>query len=410
MNALLDLVARQLADDLRGAPAAARAHFSAEGRARRCHTIDDLRALARRTVARPVFDYVDGAAGDEVTSRRNRAAFARVELRPRTLVDVSDVTLATTVLGRAVALPILAAPTGLTGLTHPDGEVAVARAAHAAGSLSTVSTLSSCSLEEVHAAAPGRKWFQLYVLRDRGLTAALVDRAEAAGYEALMLTVDVQVAGVRDRDVRNRFSVPPRLTLRTLADGARHPRWTAAFAARPRITPGNFGLGGGAASLAAHVNRQFDPTLTWEDVARLRERWRGPLLIKGIMRADDAVRAAEHGVDAVVVSNHGGRQLDHAQATIDALPAIADAVGDRVELYLDSGVRRGTDVVKALALGARAVLVGRPLMYGLGAAGEAGVRRAFAILRAELATALALAGCPGLEDLGPGAVTGPDPM
>ena len=233
----------------------------------------------------------------------------------------------------------------------------------------------------------------------------MLARAAAAGHEALVLTVDVAVAGVRERDVRNRFSVPPRLTARALLDGVVHPRWSAGFVARPRISPGNVALAGGAASHAQFVNRQFDPTVTWDDIALLREHWNGPLIIKGIMRADDAVLAVEHGVEGIIVSNHGGRQLDHAQSSIEALPPIAEAVAGRAELYLDSGVRRGTDIIKALALGARAVLVGRPLVYGLGAAGEAGARRALELLRAELATSLALAGYPRIAELGADAVT-----
>jgi isopentenyl diphosphate isomerase/L-lactate dehydrogenase-like FMN-dependent dehydrogenase len=405
VNDLLDLTARQVAADLRAAPAAARRRFSMDARAERCRTIEDLRALAKRTIPKPVFDYVDGAANDEVTYRRNRAGFEDVELKPRALVDVSDIELKTTVLGREVALPILAPPTGLTGLIHPDGEVAVARAAHRAGSLYTLSTLSSRSIEEVHAEAPGRKWFQLYVLKDRGLVWDMLARAQANGYETLMLTVDVAVAGVRERDVRNRFSVPPRLTLRTLLDGLAHPRWSANFVAQPRISPGNFMRKGDPASLASYVNRQFDPSVTWDDIASFREHWDGPIVIKGIMRADDAALAVEHGIEGIAVSNHGGRQLDHAQSTIGALPAIAEAVDGRAEIYLDSGVRRGTDIIKALALGARAVLVGRPLVYGLGAAGEAGVSRAFDLLRGELATAMALAGYPKVSEIGPDAVT-----
>jgi L-lactate dehydrogenase (cytochrome) len=405
VNDLLDLVARQVAADLRNAPAAARRHFSEEGRAERCRSIDDLRRMARRTVPKPVFDYVDGAAWGEVTYRRNRSAFDALALRPRALVDVSEIELATTVLGRRIDLPIIAPPTGLTGLTHPDGEAAIARAAHALGTIYTQSALSSVSIEEVHAAAPGPKWFQLYVMTDRGLVRDMLARAQAAGHEALVLTVDVAVAGVRERDVRNRFSVPPRLTARAALDGLLRPRWSAGFVTRPRITPGNLPpTAGGAAGHAQFVNRSFDPTVTWEDLATLREQWEGPLVIKGIMRADDAERAVRHGVEAIIVSNHGGRQLDHAQASIEALPAIAEAVGDRAEIYLDSGVRRGTDIIKALALGARAVLVGRPLVYGLGAAGEAGARRALELLRAELATALALAGYPRIAELGPDAV------
>src|SRR4051794_41179042 len=362
--------------------------------------------MARKTVPRPIFDYADGAAWDEVTARRNRAAFEDVTLHPRALVDVSTVDLTTTVLGGEVALPIIVAPTGLTGLQHPDGEVAVARAAHAAGTITTLSTMASYSLEEVAQASAGRRWFQLYVMKDRGLVDALLDRAAASGYEALMPTVDVQVAGVRERDVRNRFSIPPRITLKTLAQGATHPRWTAGFVANPRIVPGNLGwTGSTTGTLASSVNRSFDPRVTWDDLADLRTRWRGAIIVKGVMRADDAVRCVEHGADAIVVSNHGGRQLDGAAASIEALPAIADAVGDRCEVYLDSGVRRGTDIVKALALGARAVLIGRAMMYGLGAAGEPGVRRAFAILEEELRIALALAGYPQAAGVGADAVS-----
>ena len=400
MNALLDLAARQLRADLAAAPARARERFSDEGRAARCRTIAELRAAARRSVPKPIFDYADGAAWDEVTARRNIAAFEDVTLHPLALTDVSSVDLTTSVLGGAVALPILGAPTGLTGLQHPDGEMAIARAAHAAGTITTLSTMASCTMEEVAAASSGRRWFQLYVMSDRGLVDSLLDRAVANGYEALMLTVDVQVAGVRERDVRNGFSVPPRISLKTLTQGVMHPRWSAGFVANPRMVPANLGWEGSAtASLASAVNRAFDPTVTWDDLADLRARWQGPLIVKGVMRPDDAVRCVEHGADAIIVSNHGGRQLDGTAAAIEALPAIADAVGDRVELYLDSGIRRGTDIVKALALGARAVLIGRALMYGLGAAGEAGARRAFSILENELRVALALAGYPRTTDL-----------
>jgi len=393
MNALADLAARQLVADLKAVRV--RGHFTDEARAARCVTVADLRSAAKRTVPKPIFDYADGAAWDEVTVRRNRTAFENVTLHPKALVDVSEVDLRTTVLGGEIALPIIGAPTGLTGLQHPEGEVAVARAAHAAGTITTLSTMASYTLEEVAAASPGRRWFQLYVMKDRGLVDELLQRARAAGYEALMPTVDVQVAGVRERDVRNRFSVPPRITARTVAQGVTHPRWTAGFVANPRITPANLGWSGStAATLASGVNKSFDPRVTWDDLAELRSKWDGPLIVKGVMRADDAVRCVEHGADAIVVSNHGGRQLDGAAASIEALPAIAEAVGDRLEIYLDSGVRRGTDIVKALAYGARAVLIGRALMYGLGAAGEAGARRAFAILEDELRIALALAGYP----------------
>jgi len=410
MNDFVDLVARQLAADLRAAPDGARRRFSDEGRAARCQTIDDLRAMAKRTVPQPIFDYVDGAAWDEVTVRRNRTGFERFELLPRMLVDVSHIEMSTTALGREIALPIIGAPTGMTGLNHPDGEGAIARAAHSVGTIYTQSALSSLSIEEVSAMAPGPKWFQLYVMNDRGAARDMLARAAALGYEALVLTVDVAVAGVRERDIRNRFSLPPRLTVKAAAQGVVRPRWSRRFLTRPRLVTGNVRSprvaegDGGAVAHAEWVNRQFDPSVTWEDLAEFREHWPGPLLIKGIMRPDDAVRAVEHGVEGIIVSNHGGRQLDHAQSTIEALPAIADAVAGRAELYLDSGIRRGTDIVTALALGARAVLIGRPMVYGLGAAGEAGARRAFELLRGELATALALAGYPRISDLGPDAI------
>jgi L-lactate dehydrogenase (cytochrome) len=401
VNDFADLVLRQVTADLRAAPGALRSRFSEEGRAARCHTIADLRAMAKRTVPQPIFEYVDGAAWDEVTARRNRTGFERFELRPRMLVDASSIEMATTVLGREIALPIIGAPTGMTGLNHHDGEGAIARAAHAAGTIYTQSALSSLSIEEVSAVAPGPKWFQLYVMKDRGIARDLLARASANGYEALVLTVDVAVAGVRERDVRNRFSVPPRLTLKAAAQGLTRPRWSANFLVRPRLTTGSVQYAGGAVSHAAWVNSQFDASVTWDDLATFREDWGGPLVIKGIMRPDDAVRAVEHGVEGIVVSNHGGRQLDHVSSTIEALPPIAEAVAGRAELYLDSGIRRGTDVVTALALGARAVLIGRPLVYGLGAAGEPGARRAFELLRGELATALALAGYPRISELGP---------
>jgi len=406
MNEFVDLVARQLAADLRAAPDAARRRFTDEGRAARCQTIDALRAMAKRTVPQPIFDYVDGAAWDEVTVRRNRTGFERFELLPRMLVDVSHIEMSTTALGREIALPVIGAPTGMTGLNHPDGEGAIARAAHSVGTIYTQSALSSLSVEEVSAVAAGPKWFQLYVMNDRGVARDMLARASAAGYEALVLTVDVQVAGVRERDVRNRFSVPPRLTLRAAAQGVVRPRWSRNFITRPRLTTGNMAsprqaAGEGVLAHAAYVNRQFDPSVTWDDIEAFREQWDGPVLLKGILRPDDAVRAVEHGIDGIIVSNHGGRQLDHAISTIEALPAIAEVVAGRSEIYLDSGIRRGTDILTALALGARAVLIGRPLVYGLGAAGEAGARRAFELLRGELATALALAGYPRIAELGP---------
>ncbi len=390
------LLARQLAADLRTLPRIIRNRLSDAGRVGRCHNIDDLRALARRRVPRAVFDYVDGGAWDEVTSRRNRTDFARLTIRPRVLVDVASIDTSTSVLGRPVSIPVIGAPTGTTALTHSRGELAVARALHAAGSIYTLSTASSYSIEEVAAEAPGSTWFQLYVWRDRGLVRELLERARAAGYLALVLTVDVPRAGARERDLRNRFSRPPRITLRSCFEALTRPRWSAAFIRDPRISMGNVVArvaGDSPVRMADFINAQFDPSVTWADLAWMRETWQGPLVIKGILRADDARTAVDLGASAIAVSNHGGRQLDHAPSAVQALPGIVDAVAADVEVLLDGGIRRGTDIVKALALGARACMVGRPLVYGLGAGGDAGVRRALELLTNELRLAMALAGC-----------------
>jgi L-lactate dehydrogenase (cytochrome) len=358
--------------------------------------------LARRRIPRVVFDFVEGAAWDEVTARRNEQDFARFALLPRTLVDVSSPDASTAILGRRVSVPLLGAPTGQSGLVHRDGEIAIARALHRAGTITTLSTVASCSIEEVATASPGPTWFQLLVSRDRGLTLELLDRAHEAGHLALVLTVDVPRAGQRERDLRNGFSIPPRITLRSLADGIVRPRWSVAFVRNPRILMANFAsasAGADALTLAEFVASQFDPTLNWRDLDWLRGHWRGPLVVKGILRPSDARRAVDLGAAGIIVSNHGGRQLDHALSAVRALPAVVDAVGGEAEVYLDGGVRRGTDVVKALALGARACMLGRPLIYGLGAGGEAGVTRALALLRTELQIAMALTGCVSLDSI-----------
>jgi L-lactate dehydrogenase (cytochrome) len=286
---------------------------------------------------------------------------------------------------------------GLLGLVHPDGEVALARAMHAVGSVYTVSAMASYALEEVAERAPGPLWFQLYVWRDRGLTRDLADRARAAGYGALVLTVDVPWAAGRDRDRRNGFGIPPRATARSLAGGAIRPRWAYGFARHARMTAANVQeRGSDAISITQYVNSQFDPSLGWDDLAWFRDIWDGPLAVKGILRPEDARRATDLGADAVIVSNHGGRQLDGAVSGIAALPGVVDAVGGDGEVLLDGGVRRGSDILKAVAEGARACLVGRPLVYGLGVAGEAGATRAAEILRGELRTAMGLSGCPSL--------------
>ena len=348
--------------------------------------IFDLEAIAREKLSPDALDYYAGGAHDEVTLRANRGAYDRLSIAYRVMVDVSRRELATTVLGQPVAMPILVAPTAFHRLATAEGERATARAAGAAGTVMILSTLSTTPIEEVVAAASGPVWFQLYVYRDRAATEGLVRRAEAAGCRALVLTVDAPLLGRRERDVRNRFRLPPGLAVANLLpDG---------YGALPPAIADS--------GLAAYVASFLDPALTWKDVAWLRSITRLPVLVKGIVRPDDALRAAEAGAAGVVVSNHGGRQLDTSPATIDVLPEIADALsshGHRIELLMDGGVRRGTDVLKALALGARAVLVGRPVLWGLAADGEAGAALALRILRDELDLAMALAGAPTVADV-----------
>jgi len=370
----------------------------------RALTIDDLRRLARRRLPRAVYDFVEGGAGDEQTVTRNRAAFDRLLFRPRVLVDVAKREQATTVLGQRVATPVLVSPTGMAGLCWPKGEVAAARAAHEAGTIYTLSTHSSCSIEEVAAEAPGPLWFQLYVWQNRDLTRSFVERARAAGYRALVLTVDVPIISRRERDIRNGFTIPPRITVRNALDTLRRVGWMRRVLLGPRLTLANLVGAPGAprtdiVTLGGVANRQVDPSVAWADLAWFRSLWSGPLLLKGVLTAADARRAVDHGVDGLIVSNHGGRQLDGAPASVEALPEVADAVGDRIEVLLDGGVRRGADVVRALALGARAVMVGRPYLYGLGAGGSTGVRRALDILAGEVDHTLALVGVPRVGDL-----------
>ena len=340
----------------------------------------DLEEPARRALPRMAYDYYASGAADEITLRDNRAAFDRRRIAYRVLAGVGARDLATTVVGERVSMPVLVAPTAFHRLAHPEGEAATARGAGAAGTVMVLSTLSNTPVEEVLAAATGPVWFQLYVYRDRGATRALVERVEAAGCRALVLTVDAPLLGRRERDVRNRFHLPAGLAVaNVLAEG---------YGDLPAAEAGS--------GLAGYVSELLDPNLTWDDLDRLAAATRLPLLVKGIVRADDAVRAAEHGVAGIVVSNHGGRQLDTSIATLDALPPIADALARRAgpapELLLDGGVRRGTDVLKALALGARAVLIGRPVLWGLALGGAEGVARVLAMLRGELDLAMALAG------------------
>jgi L-lactate dehydrogenase (cytochrome) len=372
----------------------------------RTASVADLRAIARRRLPRGVFDYIDGGAEDERTMAANAAAFAAVTFRPRVLRDVGEVDPSTTLLGRPLPLPLVLAPTGFTRIADPDGELAVARAAARAGLPYTLSTLSTRSIEEVAGAGTGPKWFQVYVWRDRGLVKEMIGRAATAGYEALVLTVDTAVLGRRERDVRRGFSLPPKIGLSTLVDGALHPGWTWRFLRSDPIRFANVGDSAGvgdgstAVTLSEYVNTQFDPGLSWRDVEWMRSVWAGPLVIKGVQTVDDARLAADAGVEAIALSNHGGRQLDSAPATLDLVAPVADAVGDRLEIICDGGVRRGSDIVKAVALGARACMAGRAYLYGLGAAGERGVDHVLGLLEADLRRTMALVGASSVAELG----------
>ena len=342
--------------------------------------LEELEERARKVLPQMVYDFYASGANDEVTLRENRAAYERITLLPRMLVDVSARDLGTTVLGEPVSMPILIAPKALHGLAHPEGEVATTKAAGAAKTVMTLATCSTSSIEEAMAVATGPVWFQLYVFKDRAITASLVQRAEEAGCKAIVLTVDVPVLGKRERDVRNRFTLPDNLSMKNLLP--------AGCQELPKNVAGS--------GLAAYVASLFDAALTWKDIQWLAGLTKLPILVKGILRADDALRAVNHGASAIIVSNQGARQLDTTPAAISVLPAIVDAVAGTVEVYVDGGIRRGTDVLKALAYGARAVLVGRPILWGLAVGGEAGVQSVLELLRQEFDLAMALSGCPTL--------------
>jgi len=359
--------------------------------------VDDLRELARRRLPAGIFDYIDGGAEDEITLERNSAAFRRLELRPRVLRDVSAVEPGTTLLGRPIGLPLVLAPTGFTRIADPQGELAVARAAARAGVPYTLSTLATRSIEEVAAVSSGPKWFQVYVWQDRGMVEELLRRAATAGYEAIVITVDTAVLGRRERDVRRGFSLPPKVGLDTLVEGVLHPGWTWSFVRSEPIVFANLAGRGGAdgsdaVSLSGYVNRQFDASLSWRDLDWFRARWHGPIVLKGIQTVADARLAAEAGIEAVALSNHGGRQLDGAPPPLELVAPVVDAVGDRLEVICDGGVRRGGDIVKAVALGARAAMAGRAYLYGLGAGGERGVDRVLSLLGEGVRRTLALTG------------------
>ncbi|GAA1145249.1 alpha-hydroxy acid oxidase [Ornithinicoccus hortensis] len=371
-----------------------------ERRLARCHTVADLREAARRRVPRAVFDFVDGAAEGEVSLARSRAAFDRVEFAPAALAGFDEVSTSTTILGTPSALPLVLAPTGFTRLSHHDGEAAVAAAAAEAGIPYALTTMSTVSIEDVAAASgDGTRWFQLYLMRDRGLTRELVRRAKDAGYRALVVTVDTPVVGQRVRDLHNGLTIPPTLTPRTLLDISRRPQWWANLLTTEPLEFATLQAGEPEAH-SALIDRLFDPAVTVDDFAPLREWWDGPIVVKGIQSVADARRAVEElGAEALVVSNHGGRQLDRAPTPLELLPRVAEAVGDRTEVLIDSGVRTGADLAAVVALGARAALVGRPYLYGLMAGGRRGVAKTIAVYEAELRRTLHLLGVPGVDAL-----------
>ena len=365
--------------------------------------VEDLRRLHRRRVPRMFYDYVDSGSWDELTYRANEADLRAIRLRQRVAVNMAGRSTASTMAGEPVAMPVALAPTGLTGMQHPDGEILAARAAERFGVPFTLSTMSICSIEEVAAETSKPFWFQLYVMRDRDFIARLIDRAGAAGCSVLVLTLDLQILGQRHKDLKNGLSTPPRPTPASVLNLLSKPRWCLGMLRARRRNFGNVvGHAAGAdnmKSLGEWSASQLDPTLDWEDVAWVKERWGGKLVLKGIMDPEDARLAADAGADAIVVSNHGGRQLDGAPSSIAALPAIVDAVGERLEVWMDGGIRSGQDVLKALALGARGTMIGRAFLYGLGALGERGVTRCLELIANELDLSMAFCGVRNVTEI-----------
>ncbi|MEJ8849761.1 alpha-hydroxy acid oxidase [Variovorax rhizosphaerae] len=359
--------------------------------------IEDLRVIAKRRVPRMFYDYADSGAWTEGTYRANESDFQKIKLRQRVAVNMEGRSTRTTMLGQEVAMPVAIAPTGMTGMQHADGEILGAKAAKAFGIPFTLSTMSICSLEDIAAATNGHPfWFQLYVMKDRDFIERLIDRAKAANCSALQITLDLQVLGQRHKDIKNGLTAPPKPTIANLINLATKPRWCMGMLGTQRRTFGNI-VGhaknvGDVSSLSSWTAEQFDPALSWADVEWIKKRWGGKIILKGIMDVEDARLAVASGADALIVSNHGGRQLDGAQSSIEALPAIADAVGREIEVWMDGGIRSGQDVLKARALGARGTLIGRTFLYALGAFGEAGVTRALQILHKELDITMAFCG------------------
>lgn len=365
--------------------------------------IEDLHVIYQRRVPRMFFDYCDSGSWSESTYRANLEDFRSIKFRQRVAVDMQNRTLKTTMVGQEVTMPVALAPVGMTGMQHADGEILAARAAAKFGVPYILSTMSICSIEDVAAATSKPFWFQLYMLRDRAFISRLLERAKAASCSALVLTLDLQILGQRHKDIRNGLSAPPRLTLRNLANLATKPRWCWQMLKTPRRQFGNIvGHVTGVenmSSLSSWTASQFDPALSWEDVAWVRKQWGGKLILKGILDLEDAKLAVASGADAIVVSNHGGRQLDGAPSSISALPVIAQAVGSQIEVWVDGGIRSGQDVLKAIALGARGTLIGRAFIYGLGADGERGVLKALEILRNELDLSMAFCGRRRITDV-----------
>jgi L-lactate dehydrogenase (cytochrome) len=366
-------------------------------------TIADLKEQARRRVPKMFFEYADSGAWTEGTYRANEEDFHKIKLRQRVLVDMSNRSLESEMIGEKVSMPVALAPTGFTGMQHADGEMLAAQAAEAFGVPFTLSTMSICSIEDVRSVTTKPFWFQLYVMQDKDFVHNLIDRAKAAGCSALVLTLDLQILGQRHKDLRNGLSAPPRFTPKHLWQMATRPFWCLDMLGTKRRTFGNIvGHAKGVAdlsSLSSWTSEQFDPQLSWKDIEWIRDRWGGKLILKGILDEEDARMSLGSGADAIIVSNHGGRQLDGAASSISMLPRIVDAVGDRMEVHLDGGIRSGQDVLKAICYGAKGTYIGRPFLYGLGAGGKAGVRRALEIIRKELDVTMALCGERDLKNL-----------
>ena len=375
-------------------------------RLQKAASIEDLRKMARRRLPGGVFDYIDGGAEDEVAMDRNTSGFRNMEFVPRVLRDMGNVDTTGTILGREVPFPLILAPTGFTRIAHPLGELAVARAAERAGLPYSLSTMGTRSVEEVAAVSNGSKWFQVYVWRDKGLLKDMILRAGEAGFDVLCITVDAAMLGRRERDVRRGFTLPPKMGIDILFEGMIRPSWSLRFAFSEPISfanvAGNTNIDGSTAvDLAAFMNEQFDPTLSWEDVEWMRSLWEGPVLVKGVQSVADAVIARDRGLDGIVLSNHGGRQLDSAPSIIELVQPVAEAVGGDLDIVCDGGVRRGSDIVKALALGATSCMIGRPYLYGLAAAGEEGVDWVIEHLRAGMKRDMALCGAASVSELTP---------